>query len=633
MKKYIFLLGSAFLLSNCAERHYKKGLHNYEEMAYAGAIDHFEKYLVKKDNPDAMAKLADSYRLTNDIPSAEKWYSKVVSFDNSQPVNMLHYARILMRQEKYEEAKLWLSKYLKQAPDDFVAELLLVSCNTLNTFKTDTTLYSVKEIEIPEVSASFGSTPFANGVIFTADKPVFKKTGKYPWTGRSYLDLYFSRKDSSGKWLSPMLLKGDINGEFHEGPACFNKDGNVVYYTRSNYSGKKLKKNAKNESNLKLFRAELKDNKWVNIQELPFNSDDYSCGHPWLSPDENTLYFVSDMPGSFGGTDIYKSTFTGNGWSNPENLGASINTSGNEMFPYMHPDGTFYFSSDSHISLGGLDVFMTSYDGKKWLQAENLNYPLNSAGDDFAYVLSKDNKTGYLSSNRNGQDKLFEVTKNGPTFILTGFVHHKGKNQGIDSATVYVLNTSDREKEICYTNRTGQFKIKLKPNSDYSVNANKAMFFPVTGDQFVTTKGKKISETFTVNFELDQLVLEKPIVLQNIYYDLDKWNIRPDAALELDKLVQVLSDNPGIYIELSSHTDSRAGDQYNLVLSDKRAKAAVNYIISKGIDAARLKWKGYGETRLVNKCVNKVTCSEEEHQANRRTEFKVIKINNIASAN
>lgn len=624
----IYLSLVIILATGCAERFYHKGVQNYDKMAYSKAIANFEKYLIKRDKADAVIKLANSYRLINDMPNAEKWYSKAVLLPESEPLNMFYYARVLMKVGKYEEAKLWFKNYLLKAPDDMVAEVLLLSCSSVKDFKKDTSLFTLKEIEIPELENTYAQTPYQTGIMFTGDKMTFKKSETNPWTGNSYLGLYFSKKDRNGKWLSPMLLNGDVNGEYHEGPACFTKEGNVVYFTRSNYNakGKKLKKSSKNENNLKLFRAELIDDKWTNLFELPFNSDEYSCGHPSLSADGKTLYFVSDMPGGSGGTDLYKSTLTGTTWSKPENLGSTINTTGNEMFPYIHSDGTFYFSSDAHNNLGGLDVFMTYYDGKRWLQVENLNSPLNSPGDDFAFVMNKDNKTGYISSNRNGEDKMFEVTKNEPTFILSGSVRQRGTNLGIDSSMIEVFNKTSNTKEFVYTGTKGMYKVKLRSNSNYAIKASKAMFFPITATQNVSTVGKKISENFVIDFELDRMIIEKPIVLRNIYYDFDKWEIRPDAATELDRLVEVLENNPKITIELSSHTDSRAGDQYNLVLSDKRAKAAVNYLVSKGIKWSRLKWKGYGESRLLNNCTNNVSCTDSDHQINRRTEFKVIKI-------
>lgn len=630
MKKlFIPALAFVLILNSCTNALYKKGVKNYDKLAYQAAIENFEKYLAKKAEPvDAKIKLAHSYRFVNDIPNAEKWYSIVVNLPESEPSNMFYYGKTLMSVGKYEEAKKWFTKYLEKVPDDFVAEMLLVSCKSINSFKKDTTLFTVKEAEIPEIASAFSETPYGKGIMFTADKVTFKNSNTSNWTGRSYLDIYFSAKDENGKWMSPMLLKGDVNGRYHEGPACFSKDGKIVYFTRSNYIKKKRAKSSKDENNLKIFRAELVEDKWTNITECSFNSDEYSCGHPTLADDGKTMYFISDMPGGLGGTDIYKTVCDGASCTKPENLGSTVNTSGNEMFPYMHHDGTLYFSSDAHTNLGGLDVFMTSYDERKkaWLQVENLNYPVNTSKDDFGFVLKDDEKTGYLSSNRNENDKIFEITKNDPTFILSGNVYHKGKpNLAIDSAIVEIHNLTTKTKEMVLTNKSGLYKIKLNAKCEYMVKSWKPMFFTITQPKNFCMIGKKLSENFTANFELDQIIIEKPIVLENIYYDLDKWFIRPDAAKELDRLVQVMADNPSLNIELSSHTDSRAGDQYNLVLSDKRAKAAVEYVVSKGIDAKRMKWKGYGESRLVNHCKNNVDCSEELHQQNRRTEFKAIK--------
>lgn len=624
---YITAIAITLLLSSCSKTLYKKGVRQYNENAYHKAIENLEKYLSKHDEPaDAKIKLANAYRLTNDIPNAEKWFSKVVLLPESEPSNMFYYGKLLMSQEKYDEAQTWFKQYLEKVPDDFVAEMLLASCKTVNTLKRDPSLYTIKEVEIPEIATAFGETPYGNGIMFTADKVSFDNSKTSNWTGRSYVDIYYSAKDASGKWMSPMLLKGDVNGRFHEGPACFSKDGKVIYFTRSNYIKRKRITSSKEENNLKIFRAELVNDKWTNLTEMSFNSDEYSCGHPTLSDDGKTMYFISDMPGGMGGTDIYKTVCDGASCTKPENLGSTINTSGNEMFPYIHSDGTLYFSSDAHNSMGGLDVFMSYFDGKKWLQVENLNYPLNTSKDDFAYVLNNDNKTGYVSSNRDEKDKIFEVTKNDPTFILSGYVHQKGQpTMAIDSAIIEIHNLTTKDEQMILTGKNGNYKIKLNPRCEYQIKAWKPMYFTTTIPKTISLIGKKISENFVANFELDQIIIEKPIVLENIYYDLDKWFIREDAAAELDRLVQVMVKNPAIKIELSSHTDSRAGDQYNLVLSDKRAKAAVDYLISKGIDAKRMKWKGYGETKLVNHCKNGVECTEEEHQQNRRTEFKAIK--------
>lgn len=622
-------------ISSCTAYRLKRANKEFGNLQYSAAIQDYNKVLDKTDNHEARTKLAHSYRLTNNTKKAEPLYAEVVKYPESEPINMFYYAKMLMTQENYVGAKLWFKNYLAKVPDDIVAQMLLASCNSISSFKKDTTLFTLSEIQFPDFESMFGLMPYDKGIIFTADKKASLKSKTDSWTGKSYYDLYFAEKDKDGHWLSPQLLKGEINGRYHEGPATFNKAGDVTYFTRSNYYKYNLRTSSKGENNLKLFSAKLVDGKWKELTELPFNSDEYSVGHPCLSNDEKTLYFISDMPGGEGGTDIYSSTFDGTTWGKPINLGKEINTPGNEMFPFMAEDGTFYFSSDAHNNLGGLDVFATSYNPKtkKWLQVENLNYPLNSSHDDFAYFLNKDNKTGFVSSSRTDEDKMYEVRKNPPTFNVMGTVTVKGKGTPFEDAEITLIDDSPNIKKIemasTKTDANGKYKMKLKPEGEFTIYGSKENYFTQSVD--LSTMGKKYSEDFTVNFTLDQIVIEKPIVLENIYYDLDKWAIRPDAAVELDKLVRLLNDNPNISIEMGSHTDSRAGDQYNMVLSDKRAKAAVDYLVFKGIDPARLKAKGYGESKLVNRCKNNVECTEEEHQQNRRTEFKVTKINKGAA--
>jgi outer membrane protein OmpA-like peptidoglycan-associated protein len=630
----LFLL-ITFALSSCGRYYIKKGDAYYKTMQYDKAIDKYTKSLSKKPSDEVKIKIADSYRLNNDYKNAEKWYSEVVTIPGVEPINLFYYAKVLMNNENYKDAKIWFTNYLKLKDTDPVATTLIASCDSFNKLYADSTRYALKTVDIPEVTTAFAQVNYKDGIVFAADKETFtsmqKQTG---WTGRSYLDLYFSKKNDDGTWAAPKPLQGEVNGLYHEGPAVFNKEGNIIYFTRSNYSGtRKLKKNDKDESNLALFRAELKDSSWTNLQAMPFNSNEYSCGHPALSQDGKTLYFISDMPGGMGGTDIYKVTSKKNKdsveeWSAPENLGSAINTAGNEMFPYLHRDSILYFSSDAHNTLGGLDIFSSSFDGKSWSSPENLNYPINSSKDDFAFVLNDDNKTGYISSNRKDLDKIYEIRLADPVFVLKGKVTAKATGEPLAGAIVEVTNNKDEFIQSLPVDEKGNYATKLKAGVEYKVQAIMEGYLKpeiVT----VSTENKKKSETFKVNFQLEKLELEKPIVLENIYYDLDKWKIRKDAALELDKFAALLNANPQITVELSSHTDARANDRYNQVLSEKRAKSAVEYLIKNGIDPNRLKWKGYGESVLVNGCGNGVTCKEEEHQQNRRTEFKVIRINEI----
>jgi len=330
------------------------------------------------------------------------------------------------------------------------------------------------------------------------------------------------------------------------------------------------------------------------------------------------------MPGGFGGTDIYVCEFENGEWSKPKNLGEAVNTPGDEMFPYAHSDGTLYFSSNAHNSIGGLDVFLTyNYKGR-WMAPENLNSPLNSEKDDFSFVLSKDNQTGFVSSSRSDKDGVYSFKKNAPTFLLFGRTKKIDSFEPVEGINVEITRASDGEVITMTSNKEGKFEYELSVDEEYYLLCTKLGCFSRTDK--ISTKGKKYSENFYADFLVEEIVLYKPIVLENIYYDFDKWEIRPDAAIELDKLVKILEDNPTIYIEMGSHTDARGKDMYNQILSDKRAQATVRYLIYKGIDSTRLTWKGYGETVPINECINWVECEDDKHQENRRTEFKVTKL-------
>ena len=629
MKTKTYILWSALLMlviSSCTNQRLKKANKEYEHKHYQKAIVHYNKVLEKKREHQAVINIANSYFYTNDIVNAKLYYKDAVHMLESRNEEYLNYARILMQEEEYAKAKTWLRKVLANDGNNIVATVLLASCNSINDFYRDTTLYEVKQLRVKGFKNIFSPTELNGGVVFSADKEAGMIDGKSSWTGNTYLDLYFTEKDENGQWLDPEVLKGNINGRYHEGPADFTKDGKKVYFTRNNYKRRKLNEKSEGESNLKLYTAELIKDKWVNIQEVSFNSNFYSTGHPALSADEKTLYFISDMPGGLGGTDIWCVKAEGDGWSQPINLGGPVNTPGNEMFPYFHKDGSLYFSSDSHNSLGGLDVFITSEVDGKWLTPENLNYPLNSSRDDFGFVMSDNDSTGYIASNRTEADAMFEFVKRPPKFFVYGLVSSIKTEKALKGVKVVLSDMSGNTVKEVVTTTKGVYRFKIPLNGEFKVHVSKEGFFATSSS--LTTVGKKYSENFEVNLKLDELIIEKAIVVDNIYYDYDKWFIREDAKPSLDNLVKIMEDNPNIVIELSSHTDSRASGRYNLVLSDKRARAAVEYIISKGIARKRITAKGYGETKLINECKNNVDCTEEKHQENRRTEFKVTKLIN-----
>lgn len=644
----LLIIGLLIGLGSCTGYHTKKGNTYYDNVAYASAIEHYEKVYHKTNDPDIEMKLANSYFRINNMDSAGVLYGRAVNRGSRSPILYFNYGKVLMQQGQYDQAAVYFDKYIQVYGSDPVAQMLLSSCKSVKDRYRDTSLYTLKPIIQDQFVNTFSIVEYQNGAVFAADKEVFSGRKTAAWTGNSYLDLYGMKKDVEGNWMEPELLQGDINGRLHEGPATFSADGKTVYFTRSNYYKRKMKVNEEHENNLKIFKATLVDGKWVNLEEFPYNSDDYSCGHPTLSADGKTMYFVSDMPGGNGGTDLYKTSLVDinleipeviasednapqkgtktqtQTWSKPENLGPAINTRGNEMFPYIHSDGALYFSSDAHNTMGGLDVFITYNDGTRWATPENLNYPLNSEKDDFGFSLNKDDVTGFVSSTRSDHDKMYSFEVHKPTFNLYGMARYKGTQTPVEGVLVELTNSRTGEKINVLSDAKGNFKLRLDPETHYGIYCTKFGCFSKTDE--ISTIGLKYSQDFYADFEVEPIVIDKPIVLENIYYDFDKWDIRPDAALELNKLVKILEDNPNIEIEMGSHTDVRGNDQYNLILSDKRAMAAVKYLISQGIDPSRLTFKGYGEFVLVNGCKNEVFCSEEDHQKNRRTEFKVTKI-------
>lgn len=616
---------TAIVIMGCANHHIRKGDNYYEHYGFSKAIKHYEKAYDKTNDARVERNLANSYVNVGKLKDAEDLYAKVVERNSHAKIDYLNYAKVLVSRDKHQEAIPWIKKYLEYNNKDIIAQMLLASCNSVTDRFRDTTLYELEPVIEGDFANAFSVVEYNDGIVFAADKEVFFGKKKAQWTGNSYLNLYYTERDEDGDWLSPTLLKGDVSGPFHDGPATFSEDGKTVYFTRSNYRRRQLATGEDEVSNLKIFKATLVDDKWKNLEEFPYNSDDYSVGHPTLTQDGKIIYFTSDMPGGLGGTDIYRSELIDGRWTEPENLGEKVNTRGNEMFPYIHTDGSLYFSSDSHNSMGGLDVFITYFTGEEWATPENLNYPLNTTKDDFAFSLSKDNKTGFVSSSRAEQDKMYAFKKNDPTFMLYGFARKKGERVPVAGVTVEITNAKTNEVTSMVSDENGKFKLKLSPETEYLLLCTKEGCFTRTDN--VSTVNLKFSENFYADFEVEEIVIDKTIVLENIYYDFDKWDIRLDAAAELDKLVKLLEDNPNIEIEMGSHTDSRGADNYNLVLSSKRAMSAVFYLVRQGIDPNRLTWKGYGESMLVNECKDNELCHEHKHQDNRRTEFKVTKIN------
>jgi outer membrane protein OmpA-like peptidoglycan-associated protein len=623
----VFLIGISLMLGSCANMYVKQGDKKFDRLAYADAVQKYEKAIAKKDIPSIQAKLGDAYRMTNNPVKAEAAYKRALDTPDPDPILNYHYGRVLMENKKSPEAQSALEAYLKSNPEAKYVQALIDAAKNPNQFKDDTVQYTLNKVELSGLVSAFGATPYNFGYIFTGESVAQGKGIKKrdPSTGSSYFDLYYTKKEkSSGKWAAPAPLSGDVNSTFHDAFATVSADGKSMYFTRTNQQKGKIKLNQDNEATLNIVKLSLVDGDWVNPEFFPFNNDDYSVGHPSLSKDGSMLFFSSNKPGGIGETDIYMSSWNGSSWSEPTNLGSAINTPGKELFPMAGGKDTLYFSSNTHPGLGGFDVFRTVYTNGQWSQPENVGYPINSSRDDFSFSMDDEGKLGLITSSRSGVDQLYEVVYNGPRLIVEGIVKEKGTNNPYKGANAILLNKTTGDEESIAVDGQGRYSFIIKPGFEYAVNAASDDKQSLSNSVDVSTKGKKRSETFNVDLELEKFEKGKGIEVKDIFYDYDKADIRPDAMPSLDQLVKLLIDNPQYKVEMGSHTDCRGSDSYNQNLSERRAKSVVKYCTLRGIDSRRLTFKGYGESEPRVNCEPCESCSEEQHQQNRRTEFKVI---------
>jgi peptidoglycan-associated lipoprotein len=618
----------------------------FELFNYIKAIDLYEQSYRKNETLYAAERLAKAYSLINDYQQAESWYAIVSKFPDSKPESLLSYAKVLQNNAKYSEAKNMYLKYIGLAKDISPGQQKnwIASCDSaLKWMKNPEKLEIVNQKDLNTSQSDWAAVSYDDGIVFTSDRntkvvnqkkrrPFLRFDGTvlpdkrvYGWTGNGYLKLYFK----SGKVNEIIKFPVQAGTDYHIGSASFTADGNTMFFTLTQIPGK-IRKVKKQPStiNVELYSSTKGANGiWGKPIAFPYNnSAKYSVGDPFVTADGKQLYFSSNMPGGVGGSDIYLSIQDKEGgWGTPINL-RSVNTEGNERSPVVGLNSDFYFSSDGYIGMGGLDVYKGNLINETVERIENLKYPFNSPQDDFGFSLGHNGAITFLSSNRTegfGQDDIYRI-KQAPVINLRlkGKVINKNTNLPMANVLVVLSKTNGGVLKV-ETDATGNFDFNLSKESEYALAGVKRGFLADVKD--VNTLGIVTSTVIEKDLYLGVIELNKAIRIDNIYYDFDKWNIRPDAAEELDKLVKTLNENPTIWIELGSHTDSRGKDAYNLNLSQKRAESAVQYIISKGIDKNRITARGYGETQLVNRCANGIECTVEEHQQNRRTEFKIVK--------
>lgn len=623
-KQFILPVAIGFLLASCGNKLFKEAEKQYGNYEYSSAAKLYENLLKTTADNTAMLHLADCYRHMNRHSEAETWYAKAIKSPEATAADKANYAEVLQEEGKYDEAAAFLGEYLRENPGDAAAQSRMNACKSPAQFNKVNVFYTIAEVSFQGLAVNSAFSPFIlDGKLYitsaAAAKPGVKNDNI---TGNGFLDIYSG--DAGSLSLSP--VSGVVNSNLHESNAVLSADGNTMYFTRSKMDKNKPGRAADNDNHFEICTAAMSNGAWSSVTSLPFNSKEFSCGHPALTTDGKRLYFVSDMPGGKGGTDIYYSDLNDGTWSAPVNV-QELNTSGNEMFPTIHKD-EFYFSSDGMPGAGGLDIFKCAFKENIPSAPTRLAAPFNSSADDFGLIYN-DDRSGYFCSNRDqadGSDHVYSFKRRDPNFFVKATIKDKASGELLKNMSVEIKNTTKGTDSYLTTDESGSIVFSSDSLISYVFCIHDPAYFACFGGGTTPGFTGNFNDTTYLTLTPEKIVINKPIRLENIYYDYNKWNIRPDAAVELDKLVKIMQDNPQIKIELSSHTDSRGGDAFNMRLSQKRAQSAVDYIVSKGISKDRITAKGYGESVPLNRCVNGVKCSEEEFQFNRRTEFKVTRI-------
>jgi len=664
----------------------------------------------------ALRRLAIGEMRLGKLLDSESYYNKLVKLNVANEADLITLAEVLKMQGRYTDALKIYERVISLNANNDIAKRYIENPDFATNLMRDSMIYSIRNSAINSAGSDFAPGFFINNkIIFSSSRDDAAKAPRlYNRTEQPYLNIYTAEINSDSTLKNVGQISKTVNSRYHEGTMSYMAGNNTVYFTRNNYFNGTVRKAKNQRLKLAMYSAkyDATENTWSDLQAFPHNNQEYSVGHPTINPSLTKLYFVSDMPGGHGGTDIYYCDKNGESWATPVNAGPKINTSGDEMFPFMVNDTLMYFSSNGQITLGGLDVFYTNPLNDS--PVHNVGYPASTKADDFALVCYTDETAGFFSSTRKGSkggDDIYEfrivpvdtVLVSGTAFDMATMTPIPGvviKVPTEDGSTVEVITDANGryslkapyKKELVvegtkkgYLSGTGSGKpnprsshlervdVKLQKfdamsngkvvysennspaegalvrlleiiSSDTTVIdsvfiGKKGMYeFPLFAKKnytvVVTQEGfarqtasfntnNPADKNFTRDFKLFKPKVGEVVRLDNIYYDYNSAVIRSDAALELNKLVQILNDNPTMKIELSSHSDSRGGDKYNLDLSDKRAKAAVTYIISQGISSDRLYGKGYGELKILNHCKNDVKCTDEEHQFNRRTEFTI----------
>lgn len=649
MKKFIktiLLVSACLFMSDAFAQKQSQGDKLFASFSYPEAIESYESELQMSNRREGYIsqRIAEAYRLMGDYANALAWYEKVVTFKGVDPIDYFYYARMLESNGQPDSAKVWFKKYVELIPQDSRAkEHKNYSPEKIVELLKDKGHYRVSSVNVNTEFDEFSPAFLGKKIAFVSNRvketEVVKR--KHVWNDKPFFDIYIADREEDNDLIDPNSFQ-DFNGSYHEGPSSFTRDGKRIYFTRQASRGNSLLKGSNKTVGLMVFTARKVtlnsgEEKWTDPEALDFNSTEYTCMHPTVTSDGQKLFFASDQSGGYGGMDLYMCDKTILGWSKPVNLGDKVNTSGDEVFPFVTAKGDVYFASNGHLGIGGLDVFKAKkIKGGGFGNPTNLGYPINTEMDDFGYILDVNESDGYFTSNRPGgagRDDIYrvkvlepveeeEIVEDPTSPQLEVFVYDKITGKGLDGAVVNIFTSKGELVNAIQTNDTGYFKTErsrysgelrfITSYTDYSSNRKVVIIENLPEDKA------------RINLPLSK-DLGKVLNINPIYFDYNKANIRPDAAIELDKIVRIMKENPTMVIEVASHTDCRGETPYNYDLSNRRAKSSREYIISRGISANRVYGQGYGETQLTNQCEDGVYCSEPAHQLNRRTEFRIVK--------
>ncbi|MFP9113532.1 OmpA family protein [Flavobacterium sp. RHBU_3] len=636
MKKYYYTAALFFCIATMmGQGVLRKAEIHFRDLAYTQAAAEYEQYLEKEKNPkqEVLLHAAEANYYISNTGAAMRLYEKAYTQNKNLPAkDMRYYILALRGEEHYEQADALLWNYL--ATKDTILQNNKSQKEQLVELTQKGEKYKLDNLAVNTDKSDFGVVFFGKKVVYTSAKDTVRDGAKtYAWNQQPYLSLFVADLNADGTFGKEKVFLKNAQTDYHNAAVAFSPDLKTAYVSVNNVSkSNRLQNDKAGTNNVQIIYGRVSGERFDKKQPAPFNNADYSVGQPALSPDGKWLYFVSDMPGGYGETDIYYCEIYSDGkLGNPKNAGSVINTEGKEMFPFLKGD-VLYFSSDGHYGLGGLDVFTSTVSGVgQFSLPQNMGKPVNSNRDDFAYVLSADGKLTYLSSNRaggKGDDDIYLVTpKEDEPCVKTvkGSVTNTKDGSPIAAATVKAVKADGTVTTSVQTDAQGHYEFSIPCDESVTVIAEKP--------EYTTEQGVISADPVELDFKLTayaDLVTKKEnaemIDINPIYFDFDQYYITPLAAKELDKVVYVMEHFPNVVIKIESHTDSRGKDEYNLRLSDDRAKSTYSYIVSKGIDPKRIESvKGFGETRLLNKCSNGVQCSEEDHQLNRRSNFIIVK--------